>query len=244
MYNWRMVALKYGNLPPNANFILLYLSTYMNQRGDSCYPSVITIAGETGLTKPTVIKYLNVLREKGWIISKSIGKGHGWSHNQYYPMLPDNAVKEINRLNERGKTDSITRLNSSSNAVKELNPIYPLSIQEQSTGTSSQQVESDQPAARVPYKKIVDLYHELLPASPKVKVLTPRRKSFIKQRHFQDMESDLETWCDYFRMVGRSEFLTGRRQPSNGRPVFVADLEWITKQGNFVKIYEGKYHGK
>jgi len=125
-----MIALKHGNLPSNAVLILLYLSTYMNQRGDSCYPAVATICGETGLTKPTVIKYLNVLRDGGWVVSKSIGSGQGWSHNQYYPIIPENVVKEINRLAEGGKTHSITRLNSSSNAVKELNPIYPIPIQE------------------------------------------------------------------------------------------------------------------
>jgi hypothetical protein len=111
------------------------------------------------------------------------------------------------------------------------------------TLTSSQQVVTD-PKQHVPYNKIVALYHQTLPDHPKVRVLTPARKSSIKQRHIQDMERSLEEWESYFCLVGRSEFLTGKAPPSNGRRVFMADLEWICKQGNFAKIYEGKYHGQ
>lgn len=105
--------------------------------------------------------------------------------------------------------------------------------------TSSQR---DDPV-RVPYSKIVDLYHETLPNHPKVKVLTNARKSSIRQRHVNDMDSDLEEWLSYFNLVKRSKFLTGQTQPVNGRKVFIADLEWICKESNFAKIYEGKYHG-
>lgn len=111
------------------------------------------------------------------------------------------------------------------------------------TLTSSQQVVSD-PLKQVPYNKIVDLYHQTLPDHPKVRVLTPARKSSIKQRHIQDMDRSLDEWESYFELVSRSKFLTGKTQPGNGRRVFMADLEWICKQGNFAKIYEGKYHGK
>jgi len=107
------------------------------------------------------------------------------------------------------------------------------------TSTSSQR---DDPV-RVPYSQIVDLYHETLPNHPKVKVLTNARKSSIRQRHVNDMDSDLEEWLSYFNLVKRSKFLTGQTQPVNGRKVFIADLEWICKESNFAKIYEGKYHG-
>ena len=127
MYNWRMVALKHGDLPPNSNFILLYLSTFMNAHGDSCFPSIVKISKDTGLSKPTVIKHLNVLRSEGWLTSKSIGNGKGWAHNQYFPLIPDKVVKQINREAEGGKTVDTRRLNESSKAVKQLNPIYPLS---------------------------------------------------------------------------------------------------------------------
>jgi hypothetical protein len=110
---------------------------------------------------------------------------------------------------------------------------------EEKTSTSSPSASDP-----VPYNKILDLYHQTLPDHPKVRVLTPARKSSIKQRHIQDMERSLEEWESYFCLVGRSEFLTGKAPPSNGRRVFMADLEWICKQGNFAKIYEGKYHGQ
>jgi len=99
----------------------------------------------------------------------------------------------------------------------------------------------DSPPPRVPYKKIVDLYHELLPMCPRVVKLTDTRKGYIKQRWREDLET-LEQWENYLRYVGESDFLTGRAQPSNGKPPFVADLEWLTRPSNIVKVAEGKYH--
>ena len=124
-----------------------------------------------------------------------------------------------------------------------------VTVQETETETETEKNKTLMPSRQVenaacPYKKIVDLYHKTLPASPKVRVLTQARKSAIKQRHIQDMDSSLEEWESYFELVDRSDFLTGKTQPANGRRVFVADLEWITKQSNFAKIFEGKYHGE
>jgi len=115
---------------------------------------------------------------------------------------------------------------------------------ETDTETDKVKTPMPSPAVSVPYAAIVNLYHNILENHPRVRKLTPARKSAIKQRHLQDMESSLEEWESYFRMVGRSDFLAGKTQPRDGRKVFYADLEWITKQGNFVKIYEGRYHGK
>ncbi len=94
-----------------------------------------------------------------------------------------------------------------------------------------------------PFNQIVDLYHQKLPDLPKCKKLTANRKAQIKQRHNQDMEKDLEVWADYFEFISKSAFLTGKTSASNGRSKpFIADIEWLTKESNYTKIYEGKYH--
>lgn len=129
MYNWRMVALKHGNLPSNSKFILLYLSTYMNAHGDSCFPSIVRIMGDTGLAKATVVKHLKILRETGWIVSKSIGNGKAWAHNQYYPQIPDKAVQLLNHQAQGGSIDDTRRFNRVDKAVQPVNPIYPVSNQ-------------------------------------------------------------------------------------------------------------------
>ena len=105
----------------------------------------------------------------------------------------------------------------------------------------------DKPTSKpiqVPIKKIVELYHELLPELPKVQKLTDTRKKQISARWKSGDIGDLDEWREYFEFVRGSRFLMGRSPPSTGHKLFVADLEWLTKESNFVKVWEGKYHGE
>jgi len=96
----------------------------------------------------------------------------------------------------------------------------------------------------VPYAKILELYHSTLPELSKVEKLTDKRKSYIRQRWISKDIEDLDTWKEFFQYVKKSKFLTGQVQAQNGRKTFRADLEWLTKESNFVKIWEGNYHGE
>jgi len=90
----------------------------------------------------------------------------------------------------------------------------------------------------VPMKQIIELYHEILPMMPKVKKLTKTREGQIRQRWKSGDIANLEEWREYFEFVAQSKFLTGKTE----KP-FYADLEWLTKESNFVKVWENKYHG-
>lgn len=94
-----------------------------------------------------------------------------------------------------------------------------------------------------PYQQIVDLYHEMLPMMPQVKKLTEKRRRQIKARWLESPKwQNLETWRIFFSRVSESSFLTGNSPPGYGRSVpFLADLEWLTKESNFVKVCEAKY---
>lgn len=94
----------------------------------------------------------------------------------------------------------------------------------------------------VPVRQIVELYHKMLPKLPKCQKITKARESAIKQRWREDLPA-LTNWENYFHYIGQSPFLTGRVEPTNGRPAFIANLEWITKAANYTKILEGRYHG-
>ena len=93
----------------------------------------------------------------------------------------------------------------------------------------------------VPYMKIVDLYHQCLPELPTVVKLTAKRKAQIRQRFNEDL-TDIEQWENFFNFVKQSDFLMGRIQPTVGRSLFRADIEWLTNASNFTKIAEDKYH--
>ena len=247
VFNWRILIFK-SDLPPYAKYIACLLSTYMNEQGDNCFPSIARICLETGLTKPTVIKYIQVLKQEGWLLTKKKGyKGQAWAHNQYYPNIPGNvveeihclqkekAVKEVNHLSEGGKTESRRRLNSEHKAVKEVNT----SSTDNSTDNST---EEPPKAVPVPYAEIVNLYHKKLPSHPHIAGLSANRKAQIKAR-WKNGLPDLESWKEYFDYVHESDFLTGNTSPSNGKKPFIAGIDFLIKENNVLKIIEGNYHG-
>jgi hypothetical protein len=69
---------------------------------------------------------------------------------------------------------------------------------------------------------------------------TPARKSLLRAR-WSDQLPSLDAWRDCFRRVRKSRFLMGRANGTT-RP-FQADLFWIAKPENLLKLYEGKYDG-
>lgn len=111
----------------------------------------------------------------------------------------------------------------------------------------------DRPSSRIPacpYKKLVDLYHEVCPMLPTVTVLTPGRKTQLKARwteiyreeHCTSEAECLENFRFIFNRVAASRFLTGRTDPGPGRSrPFVANLDWLIKAANFVKVCENRY---
>ena len=92
------------------------------------------------------------------------------------------------------------------------------------------------PIERVPYQKIVDLYHELCPSLPKVIKLTDARKSAIKSR-WQEYDQDLETFRKLFRMAEESDFLSGRSGAWKG-----CNFDWLIRPNNMIKVLEGNYN--
>jgi len=96
-------------------------------------------------------------------------------------------------------------------------------------------------SAPVPYQAIVDLYHKILPMLPRVVKITDKRKSHIRARWNGDAQ-DLDWWKDYFEFVAASKFLVGQAQPSLGRPVFRADIDFLIREDVMIKTQEGKYH--
>ena len=97
------------------------------------------------------------------------------------------------------------------------------------------------PRPECPHQDIIELYHEILPECPQVRDWTSTRQQQLRSRWNEDpRRQNLDYWRQFFEYVKRCAFLVGRGTGNNGRP-FLADLEWLTKSQNFVKIREGKY---
>ena len=135
---------------------------------------------------------------------------------------------------ERNANASTTHSEGNANQEPITNNQEPITILKNSDNPSDH--------SPVPYVKIVELYHSVLPSLPEVQTLTNKRKGQISQRWKSKQLPDLETWKEYFEHVGESKFLMGLSQSSGSRKVFKANLEWLTNESNFVKVWENNYH--
>jgi len=200
--------------------------------------------------------YLTVLTQHGFVERYKVGKQaviqivnfkkHQSPHVTEKPSeLPAKPIDSPITVEAPLNNDAITAaLPPDSPNPDSLNP-DSVSDVANATSSSSQVETCDSPPREfIPYKKIVALYHEILPMCPRVGVLTNTRKSYIAARWKSGAIPDLDTWRDFFVFVGKSKFLTGGCDPPQGKKRFVADLEWMTRESNFVKIYEKKYHGE
>ena len=88
-----------------------------------------------------------------------------------------------------------------------------------------------------PHKKIVNLYHEVLPELPEVRVWSEERQKKLRGRWKEDqVRQSLDFWERFFIYVRESDFLMGNATK------FQANLEWLVTSSSFIKIIEGKYH--
>ncbi|MCX8016290.1 MAG: hypothetical protein N2690_00100 [Rhodocyclaceae bacterium] len=94
---------------------------------------------------------------------------------------------------------------------------------------------------------VVDLYHEMLPQLPRVISMTPQRQQLVQAR-LRDLTT--QPWSGqhpderkalqaYFARVAQSDFLCGRSEAG-----FRADLEWLMRPSNCLKVIEGRYDNK
>jgi len=125
VFNWEQV-IKKADLPANAKYIAFYLGTFMNAENDMAWPSLKRIEHETKLTRPTILKYIDVLVDEGFLIKgKRVHTSQGGEqlHNTYLVSIPEKVVKDVYHLADKGGKAALQRgLNSSTKGVKHVNP--------------------------------------------------------------------------------------------------------------------------
>lgn len=146
-------------------------------------------------------------------------------------------VTDVSRVTSRNSNGRVTRPDTDTDTDTEssgygISNEIPTPVAETASGSRP----------NVPVQAVVDLYHRLLPMCPRVQKVTKARAGAIQARWRSGDLPDIETWGEYFRYVADSPFLTGRVDPAPGRTRFVADLEWLAKESNYAKVYEGKFH--
>ena len=201
------------------------------------------VAVKLGLDLPALDEVVRRLSEVGLISAKNL-QPVSWDKLQFTSDHDPTKSERQRRFREKNVTDMsrVTRPLRNGHVTRT----------DTDTDTDTDKTEDLAPTVHshlaapkrpaIPVSEIVDLYHELLPMCPKVRKLTTARKKQIEARWRCGDLPDLKTWRDYFEFCAESKFLTGLTQPMNGHKHFVADLEWLSREGNYTKIYERKYH--
>lgn len=98
-----------------------------------------------------------------------------------------------------------------------------------------------------PHQKIVILYNNILSSklqAVKLNLWNGTRKTHLAARWREDIErQNIEWWEKYFNSVFESSFLTGNSGKNSGKN-WKANLGWLVKPGNMVKVLEGNYNGQ
>ena len=105
-----------------------------------------------------------------------------------------------------------------------------------------------------PVEKIIEAYHEAMPLNPRCKVQNESRRSAIRQRWreaaqmiikpfgYKTQAGGLAAWLEFFSVCAESNFLTGRVASRDGKPPFLADIDFLFSPNGFAKCLENKYH--
>ncbi|MEJ5084828.1 helix-turn-helix domain-containing protein [Brucella pseudogrignonensis] len=88
-WSWRH-AFASSSLPATTKAVLHTLGMFMNEFGESCYPTVADICRYSGFDKKTVLKHLSSARDAGWIAISLHGyRGQKWKRQEYAARWPE-----------------------------------------------------------------------------------------------------------------------------------------------------------
>ena len=114
-----------SDLPSNAKLVACFLRKHMNSQNDMAWPSLGTIAGKTGLSKPTVIKNLRLLESEGWLTTQKGGVFDGKNTSSVYyarfPKLIEEAQKQAIDTIQGGGKGALPHKGDLLGVVKEVN---------------------------------------------------------------------------------------------------------------------------
>ena len=88
----------------------------------------------------------------------------------------------------------------------------------------------------VPYKAIVDLYHEICTSYPKLRAVEGKRKQAIAARWKK--YHDLDVFAELFDRAQNTPFLNGDNERG-----WTATFDWLINPTNMSKVLEGNYDG-
>ena len=232
---------------PMQKIVLLSLADRANEQ-NYCYPSFDRLMKDTGISRSSIIRSLLALEGLGFIarIHRKNDKGDNTS-NAYQLIGVENREGKVVMAYDVGGSVTVTLggcqadtrggCHSDTGVVSERHPNLSVNLPPIEPTKETHPKENEARASSMSVGEVVDLYHEILPSLPSVLKVTDARHKDISERIHDDLKTPSE-WRVFFSRVGKSDFLTGRADN------FRADLEWLCKPSNFLKVREGRYDPK
>lgn len=91
-------------------------------------------------------------------------------------------------------------------------------------------------SAAEPTAEVVKMYNEICKDLPKVRSLTPARKTALRVRLKKYSKADFE---ELFKKAQGSDFLCGRNVRT-----WTANFDWLMNESNMAKVLEGNYDNR
>lgn len=226
----------------SALLALLALADFSDDAGRS-YPSVSALARKCRLTTRHMNRVLRMLVDSGELTIRPNTGPRGT--NTFYVGTPTRVPPLTN-------ASPLTQASPTPDADARM-PLTSASPEPSVNHQEPPAICAETPA-HCPVQKIIDAYHAAMPNNPRVKILNERRRKLIGARWreaaklacepfgYATVADGLVAWAKFFEICGQSDFLTGRTTGSNGRPPFVADIDFLMSPAGFTKTLENKYH--
>jgi len=242
----RVMSMVWQSFPRGGAQLLamLALADFANDAGESIHPSMRTLAEKVRLTRRQTQRILRELEADGYLEPSGPSAGGKQTSTRHFRIRLERLTGDTGDTGDAGVTgdtgDAEGRCGcQGTGGVGVTQTVIEPSLTV-SRGTSAGNGKPSPPPC--PHEKIVELYHQILPACPRVRIWNAARRRILQARWREDPErQNPEWWRELFSYVADSEFLTGRAQATNGRRTFIANLEWIIRPKNIVKIIEGNY---
>lgn len=210
--------------------LIVFAIIYGFCQHDSCngsyHGSLQYLADFTGTTKPTVIRVLKSLTDKGYI-EKSESYQNNVKFCSYRISLP--VVENLTGSKETLPGSKI----SLPGGGKEILP-GGSKISLPNNKTSDNKSFDNKIINKI--QEVVDLYNSICSSYPTVQKMSERRKSAIKAR-LQDFT--LEEIKKAFTNAEESDFLKGKNDRG-----WRASFDWLMNENNLAKVLEGNYDNK
>ncbi|MHB1351985.1 MAG: helix-turn-helix domain-containing protein [Thiobacillus sp.] len=256
----RVMSMVWERYPGGGSTLLalLALADWSDDNG-RCYPSMASISKKIRLKPRRAQRIVHQLIEDGFVqvVGNEFGGAPG-STRQYRinlsmltGVLDDTRTGVLEDTPSR-ETGVLEDAEGCTGRRETGVPQYTQTVIEPSITVSTG--EQDRSPQHCPIQKIIDLYHECMPANPRCKVPNEARKRSIRQRWIEaailtckpfgytTQAEGLRAWRHFFEVCAESKFLTGQVPGRDGKPPFLADIDFLFSPKGFAKCIENKYH--